>query len=313
LKQHLEHLITDNHRLRKPGEAPPVPLPDIRDISYTLQTGRAHFDERLMVLASSCAEAVEKLGAFLDGHKSADVFAGSAKSGGAIADVLKEGEESREFVKRLAAGRALSKLSRLWVGGVPVDWSVLHDGQRYRVPLPAYPFARERHWLSYVPEANSERLHIEQLSPEPPKEEKEYTVLSSEPFVASGSDELDIVELIRPYNAHPAARATGWQTNAGACFGGSSYEAYLTELVASELKLAPERVDPTEPVLNYGVDSLVLMKLRNNMEERFGELPVMLFFEYKTIRELSEYLATTQPVTNAYTDDIRNFTSQGAD
>lgn len=312
LKQHLERLIADSHRLRKPGEAPPVPLPDIRDISYTLQIGRAHLDERLIVLASSCAEAVERLGAFLDGHKSADVFAGSAKTGGAIADVLKDGEESREFVKRLAAGRALSKLSRLWVGGVPINWSVLHDGQRYRVPLPAYPFARERHWLSSVPEANAESSRIEQIDPEPVKEEKENTVLFREPFVASGSDELDIVELIRPYNAHPAARATVWQTNTGACLSGG-YETYLTDLVASELKLAPERVDPTEPVLNYGVDSLVLMKLRNSMEERFGELPVMLFFEYKTIRELSEYLVTTQPVTNAYTDDIRNFTSQGAD
>ncbi len=43
---------------------------------------------------------------------------------------------------------ALSTLGRLWLAGLPVDWSLLHDGeQRRRVPLPTYPFERQRYWI----------------------------------------------------------------------------------------------------------------------------------------------------------------------
>ncbi|HEU4322645.1 MAG TPA: beta-ketoacyl synthase N-terminal-like domain-containing protein [Roseiflexaceae bacterium] len=43
---------------------------------------------------------------------------------------------------------ALSTLGRLWLAGLPVDWSLLHaDEQRRRVPLPTYPFERQRFWI----------------------------------------------------------------------------------------------------------------------------------------------------------------------
>jgi acyl transferase domain-containing protein len=42
----------------------------------------------------------------------------------------------------------LSTLGRLWIAGVPVDLgAVTADERRRRVPLPRYPFARERHWV----------------------------------------------------------------------------------------------------------------------------------------------------------------------
>ncbi|MDQ3702275.1 MAG: acyltransferase domain-containing protein, partial [Chloroflexota bacterium] len=47
----------------------------------------------------------------------------------------------------------LTTLGRLWMEGVPVDWSLLRGtaGEekpgRRRVPLPTYPFERQRHWI----------------------------------------------------------------------------------------------------------------------------------------------------------------------
>ncbi len=42
----------------------------------------------------------------------------------------------------------LTALGRLWVAGAPVDWSALHAGSgRRRVPLPSYPFERQRYWV----------------------------------------------------------------------------------------------------------------------------------------------------------------------
>ncbi|MCZ6754062.1 MAG: type I polyketide synthase, partial [Gemmatimonadetes bacterium] len=42
----------------------------------------------------------------------------------------------------------LTALGRLWLAGAPVDWSALHGtALPRRVPLPVYPFERQRHWV----------------------------------------------------------------------------------------------------------------------------------------------------------------------
>jgi phthiocerol/phenolphthiocerol synthesis type-I polyketide synthase E len=41
----------------------------------------------------------------------------------------------------------LVALGQLWTAGVEVDWSRLSSGQRRRLSLPGYPFARQRHWV----------------------------------------------------------------------------------------------------------------------------------------------------------------------
>ncbi len=42
----------------------------------------------------------------------------------------------------------LDALGRLWLAGCPVDWSRVVDGKPYRrVPLPTYPFERQRYWI----------------------------------------------------------------------------------------------------------------------------------------------------------------------
>jgi acyl transferase domain-containing protein/glutamate-1-semialdehyde aminotransferase len=46
----------------------------------------------------------------------------------------------------------LETLGQLWLHGIDVDWARLHDGElRARVPLPTYPFERQRHWMDAVP------------------------------------------------------------------------------------------------------------------------------------------------------------------
>ena len=43
----------------------------------------------------------------------------------------------------------LNTLGRLWLFGVQVDWSGFYaNEQRYRIPLPTYPFERQRYWIS---------------------------------------------------------------------------------------------------------------------------------------------------------------------
>ncbi|MEN9565440.1 MAG: hypothetical protein RLZZ69_636, partial [Cyanobacteriota bacterium] len=42
----------------------------------------------------------------------------------------------------------LNTLGQLWLSGVEIDWSKLYtDERRHRIPLPTYPFERQRYWI----------------------------------------------------------------------------------------------------------------------------------------------------------------------
>ncbi len=42
----------------------------------------------------------------------------------------------------------LKTLGQLWLAGVAIDWDAFYeDERRYRVPLPTYPFERQRYWI----------------------------------------------------------------------------------------------------------------------------------------------------------------------
>lgn len=42
----------------------------------------------------------------------------------------------------------LTTLGRLWLGGVQLDWSAFYANERrHRIPLPSYPFERQRYWI----------------------------------------------------------------------------------------------------------------------------------------------------------------------
>ena len=46
----------------------------------------------------------------------------------------------------------LNTLGQLWLAGVPIDWRGVHaHEQRRRVPLPTYPFERQRYWVDAQP------------------------------------------------------------------------------------------------------------------------------------------------------------------
>ncbi|AFY44051.1 type I polyketide synthase [Nostoc sp. PCC 7107] len=45
----------------------------------------------------------------------------------------------------------LNELGRLWMLGIKIDWSSFYTNElRYRLPLPTYPFERQRYWLDSI-------------------------------------------------------------------------------------------------------------------------------------------------------------------
>ncbi len=57
-----------------------------------------------------------------------------------------------------APAALLSMLGNLWLAGVDVDWKRYHAGEtRRRVPLPTYPFERQRYWIDAPSGASAPR------------------------------------------------------------------------------------------------------------------------------------------------------------
>jgi acyl transferase domain-containing protein len=66
-----------------------------------------------------------------------------ASAGQVILQTMRRASEARPDAVAL-----LGALGSLWASGVTVDWPAYHAGsRRLRVPLPTYPFERQRHWI----------------------------------------------------------------------------------------------------------------------------------------------------------------------
>ena len=115
------------------------------DIAYTVQTGREAMEERLAAVIASCADIREALGAFLAGNGGERSFlTGRAANGhgrGALSSIIDGGAaDAREEWFRIA---------KHWCSGGEVSWEDIYVSVHpRRVPVPTYPFARERHWVT---------------------------------------------------------------------------------------------------------------------------------------------------------------------
>jgi amino acid adenylation domain-containing protein len=117
------------------------------DLAFTLQLGRQPMEERLAWTASSLVEARDKLRSYIDSEPSSGFFCGNAERTDPTIELLLSGSEGKQFLTAAYKNRSLEKLARLWVAGVQIDWAIFYeDIQPRRVPLPGYPFARNRYW-----------------------------------------------------------------------------------------------------------------------------------------------------------------------
>ncbi|MBN2532033.1 MAG: SDR family NAD(P)-dependent oxidoreductase [Spirochaetales bacterium] len=140
LKEYARKLLQylENKRARNTNNA----LPDIRDIAYTLQTGRDTMPSRLACIVSDVPELVEMLHQYCSGQ--ADIkylYTGNVKTTEKISeDIINMG--------MLIKKQDMALLAKLWVSGAEIDWMLFyHTDKPRRLSLPTYPFARERYWI----------------------------------------------------------------------------------------------------------------------------------------------------------------------
>ncbi|MDF4005205.1 amino acid adenylation domain-containing protein [Luteibacter sp. PPL552] len=125
------------------------PTVTLHDLAYTLQVGREAMDERLGLLVHSLDQLRDTLAAWLEDKPVAEgVYRGQARRGKEALATLAADDDMAATVDAWLDKGKYGRVLDLWTKGLGFDWHRLHaPGERQRVSLPTYPFARERYWL----------------------------------------------------------------------------------------------------------------------------------------------------------------------
>lgn len=128
----------------------------IQNLAYTLQHRENEMNERLAFFASSLEDVTRKLSQYLDGNYSDnEIFVGTYNKNREEMNNLLDDEERNVYFEQLINNRKVEKLAKLWVRGFHVSWSEFYEiNCGKKIPLPGYPFAKERYWINEVEEPN---------------------------------------------------------------------------------------------------------------------------------------------------------------
>ena len=135
--------------------------PSLKDIAYTLQVGRDPLSHRLALVVSSVTELERALLDFAQGVKTgAGYYVGQVLRKKNTNRDTDQNSPSPESLKAMFIKGELHQLAAQWAQGVDIDWDEFYHSLRHqgksprRIPLPTYPFLRQRYWL---PESGTRR------------------------------------------------------------------------------------------------------------------------------------------------------------
>ncbi len=141
----------------------------IEVISYTLNTGRSHFNYRLALVVSSLEDLKDKLTEAQTKNKVKNIFRGAVEQEPEDAAIYKKilknslGELKEQIQNALLYKETLEALANLYVKGYELDWELVHQGEAHqRISLPTYPFLKERYWVSVSTKAPSVEIKTEE-------------------------------------------------------------------------------------------------------------------------------------------------------
>ena len=66
-------------------------------------------------------------------------------------------------------------------------------------------------------------------------------------------------------------------------------------MVGETLKIPVHRLDASQPLEKYGIDSILVVQMTNALREVLDDVSSTLFFEHHTIEALADHFVSTQP------------------
>jgi acyl transferase domain-containing protein/7-keto-8-aminopelargonate synthetase-like enzyme/acyl carrier protein/2-polyprenyl-3-methyl-5-hydroxy-6-metoxy-1,4-benzoquinol methylase len=243
--------------------------PDIllSNLTYTLQVGREAMDERLAMVVENIEEVKDKLAQYVQGQTEIKLcYRGNVKSNRAQSQLLIEGEEGRDFVESLIKNRKLTKLAQLWVLGVDIDWQLIYSSNKpQRIPLPTYPFARERYW---VPVSKTSQPNRESL-----------------PLIA------------QTQSAAPDLTALSANKQLTQATPNERYTRILTrmhDLLSAVTGFS--HIESEDNLIESGIDSISAVEFKDRLEKTYGiTLSTTFLRDYPTLHKITGYFVQQLP------------------
>ncbi len=240
--------------------------PALDSLAYTLQLGRDAMDSRLAFIVESVEQLQQKLAAFLGGDEQiSDCYSGEAKKHKEALAPFSLDTDLQDVIGRWMVAGKLDKLAKLWTTGLVFDWSLLYgDDQPQRMSLPAYPFARDRYW---PPAAAQVASHAGIDTAKAAVEEAVTQSRQASVAVVQQSAEHAFSDDLR-----------------------ALLERKLAQLLSDITKLPIEKIEADEPLEDYGIDSVMITQLNQNLSSVFADLSKTLFYEYRSLAAVTDYL-----------------------
>ncbi|MGB5631252.1 MAG: beta-ketoacyl synthase N-terminal-like domain-containing protein [Waterburya sp.] len=166
--------------------------------------------------------------------------------------------------KRSDWQQLLESLAQLYVSGVEIDWSGFDgDYPRRTIPLPTYPFQRQRYWFA-------EETSKNRRSPSSNKSAKK----SLSPDAAQKHQEI--------LQANPEQRQ-------------KLLEDYFEQLLKQVMGLNVTQLDWQQRLSNLGLDSLMATELRRQLEDNLGIKVPVEFLAELSIKQFIEQILVLLP------------------
>lgn len=168
----------------------------------------------------------------------------------------------------------LNKIGRLWLLGQPIDWQAYYTGQtRHRIPLPVYPFEKQRFWIDFDPMKHvpdrigkSTEKQVSPADTSPKKGVASETVLAQSPANLQSRPQL-----MNPYTPPR-----------------SKVEQNLTWLWQEIFGYDQIGID--DNFMELGGDSLTAIKFTSQLKKSGALVALKDVLENQTIRQLASFI-----------------------
>jgi 3-oxoacyl-(acyl-carrier-protein) synthase/acyl carrier protein len=230
----------------------------VSNVALTLQLGRVEMERRYATVASDLDDlkkALQRFGEIGGGRESPDVAR--------VKERRQLTAEEEALLLRSPCDRDdIERMRQIWLSGGIIDWALLRRREDCRrISLPTYPFAKERYWVEPFETARP---------------------ITSDAAAGQGAERAQCEPL--------RTRETAVDESEGAKLR-DKLQSFLVARISCELKMDPQKLNVDEPLTDYGIDSVKILKLNRELESLVGTLPVMMFFEHNTVSALATFLS----------------------